>query len=219
MPCGSRTINPIPQPWRTTMPLVNLPLPRTDEPIPGDVQQLLREADRRIERFQDDCRVPAFVPSDYASAYRVLRTIACGTVPRGRQFCEWGSGFGVIACLASMLDFDSCGIEVEAVLIDEARQLAEDFALPVEFAQGSFIPRGAEDRVHTAGVYSWMTTEGDYAYDELGLEPHDLDVVFAYPWPDEEDITAKLFDRYAGAGAVLVTYHGGTDFRVRRKRR
>jgi len=140
-------------------------------------------------------------------------------VARGKQFCEWGSGFGVVACLAAMLDFDACGIEVEAALVDEARQLADDFGLPVAFAQGSFIPQGAEDRVHTGGVYSWMTTEADYAYEELGLEPRDLDVVFAYPWPDEEGVTAELFDRYAGPGAVLATYHGGSDFRVRRKAR
>jgi hypothetical protein len=44
-----------------------------------------------------------------------------------------------------------------------------------------------------------------------------MDVVFAYPWPDEESVTGELFDRYAGAGALLVTYHGGDDFRLRRK--
>jgi hypothetical protein len=45
----------------------------------------------------------------------------------------------------------------------------------------------------------------------------DLDVVFAYPWPDEEALTAELFDRYAGPGAVLVTFHSGDGFRARRK--
>ena len=40
--------------------------------------------------------------------------------------------------------------------------------LPAEFVHGSFVPRGAESRVHIAGTYSWMTTEADYAYEELG---------------------------------------------------
>src|SRR6476661_5898412 len=99
-----------------------------------------------------------------------------------------------------MLDFDACGIEVEEVIVEEDRRLAEDFGLPVEFALGSFIPRGAEDRVHAGGVYSWMATEADYAYEELGLDPRDLDVVFAYTWPDEEGVTVELFERYAGPG-------------------
>ena len=101
--------------------------------------------------------------------------------------------------------------------MDEARRLAEDFALDVAFARGSFVPRGAEGRVHTGGEYAWLTTDGDYAYEELGFEPDDMDVVFAYPWPDEEAVTGELFDRYAGAGAVLATFHGGGDFRARRK--
>jgi hypothetical protein len=41
--------------------------------------------------------------------------------------------------------------------------------------------------------------------------------VFAYPWPDEEAVTGELFERYAGTGAVLATYHGRDEFRVRRK--
>ncbi len=79
------------------------------------------------------------------------------------------------------------------------------------------MPRGAEGRVHAAGTYSWLTTEGDYAYDDLDLEVSDLDVVFAYPWPDEEAVVGELFDRYAGPGAILATYHGGADFRLKRK--
>jgi len=147
----------------------------------------------------------------------VLRALADSTLPRGRQFCEWGSGFGVVACLAAMLEFDACGIEVEPLLVREARGLADEFGLVVEFALGSFVPPGAENRVHAAGNYSWLTTDGDYAYEDLGLEPSDMDVVFVYPWPDEEAVTAELFNRYAGTGAVLATYHGGSDFRLRRK--
>jgi hypothetical protein len=116
-----------------------------------------------------------------------------------------------------MLEFDACGIEVEELLVEQARRLADDFELPAEFIHGSFVPRGAEERVYSRGNYSWLTTESDYAYDELGLEPDDMDVIFAYPWPDEEGVVGDLFERYGGPGAALATYHGGADFRLRRK--
>ena len=201
------------------MSLHEVDLAPSTTPIPADVARFLREADRRIDLFQDSCRVPGFVPSDYSAGYRVLRAVAESGLARGRQFCEWGSGFGVVACLAAMLDFDACGVEVESILVEEARKLAEDFELPVEFATGSYVPRGAEDRVHRGGSYSWFATEGDYAYEDLGLEPLDMDVVFAYPWPDEEPVTLDLFQRYCGPGAILITFHGGEDFRVRRNRK
>jgi hypothetical protein len=200
------------------MPLTDIFLP--DEPdrhVPSEVRRFVREADRRVAEFQVTGRLPAFVPSDYLGAYRVLRELANGTLARGNRFCEWGGGFGAVAGLAAKLDYDSHGIEAEGELVDAARRLADDFDLSVEFAHGSFVPRGAEGRVHKGGTYSWFTTEGDYAYDELGLEPDDFDVIFAYPWPDEEAVTADLFARYAGDGAILVTYHGGSDFRLRRK--
>ncbi|VTU02191.1 Uncharacterized protein OS=Planctomyces maris DSM 8797 GN=PM8797T_25016 PE=4 SV=1 [Gemmataceae bacterium] len=199
------------------MPLLDFQPPHSPAPVPQDVTRFLAEADRRIERFHEDCRVPGFVASDYALAYRFLRDLAAGTEARGRRFCEWGSGLGVVACLAAMLDFDACGIEIEPDLVDEARRLADDFELPVEFVCGSFVPRGAEKRVCSAGTYSWFTTDGDHAYDDLGLDPDDMDVVFAYPWPDEEAVTADLFEWYAGPGAVLATYHGTDGIRFRRK--
>jgi hypothetical protein len=200
------------------MPLLDLDLPLLDDPVPVEVCRFLEEAEKRIDEFQLACRVPGFVPSDYTAAYGVLRALAETPVLRGRQFCEWGSGFGVVTCLAAMLDFDACGIEIERMLVDEARLLAEDFGLSVEFVQGSFVPPGAEERIHASGNYSWLTTDGDYAYEDLELDLADLDVIFAYPWPDEEAVTGELFERYGGVGSVLVTYHGGSDFRLRRKK-
>jgi hypothetical protein len=41
----------------------------------------------------------------------------------------------------------------------------------------------------------------------LGLDPEDFDVVFAYPWPDEECLTSALFECYARDGAVLLADH------------
>jgi len=199
------------------MPLTELTLPPSTDPIPSDVLRFIREADRRIDIFQDGARVPGFVPSDYDVVYQVLRAISDSALTRGRQFCEWGSGFGVVACLAAMLDFDAVGIEIEPALVREAGRLADDFDLPVEFVAGSYVPRGAEDRVYSGGMYSWFTPDSDYAYDDLGLDPNDMDVLFVYPWPDEEPVTLDLFERYCGTGALLVTYHGGDDFRLRRK--
>ena len=199
------------------MPLRDLALDATPGALSADADRFIRAAEERIDRFQSECRVPAFVPCDYPAAFAVLSALSEGTHIRGRRFCEWGSGFGVVVGLAALLDFDACGIEIEESLVAEARKLAEDFDLPVEFVRGSFVPRGAEDRVHAGGTYSWLTTEGDYAYDDLDLDVSDLDVVFAYPWPDEEVVVCDLFDRYAGTGAILATYHGSGEFRLKRK--
>ncbi len=198
------------------MPLLDIPLEIDDATLPADVRSLVREAERRIERFQQDAHVPGFVPSDFERAYRLLRALADAGLTSGNLFCEWGSGFGVIACLAAMLDFDAVGIEIEGDLVEEARRLADDYDLPVEFVRGSFIPRGGD--VEPDLGFSWLSTDEDDTHDELGLDPDDFNVIFAYPWPDEEHVTEELFERYAGAGAVLVTFHGGEHFRVRRKK-
>jgi hypothetical protein len=129
------------------------------------------------------------VASDYSRVYEILHAVAASRLAPGNLFCEWGSGFGVVACLAAMLGFDACGIEIEAELVHHARRLADDFGLPVHFFHGSF----------------------------LTSAPADFDVVFAYPWPDEERLIARLFERHATTGSVLVSYHGGTCFHVRRK--
>ncbi len=197
------------------MPLFDLDLPVATEAVPDDVRAFLREADRRIERFQRDHHLPGFVPSDYARAYGALRTAAA--VAAGNLFCEWGSGFGVVACLARMLDFEACGIEIEGELVDESRQLAEDFDLSVEFVRGSFIPPGSKGCLAPDSAFGWLNTSTGN-HDELGYGPDDFDLIFAYPWPDEERGVSALFERHAAAGALLLTYHSGDDLRLRRKR-
>src|SRR5438105_15548674 len=78
--------------------LVSLSLPVEQTALPRDVRVFLREAERRIERFQREARVPAFVASDFRRAYATLRAVADADPAGGRLFCEWGSGFGVVAC-------------------------------------------------------------------------------------------------------------------------
>jgi hypothetical protein len=197
------------------VPLVELCLPRGGPGLPARVRAFLREADRRIARFRSGRGVPAFVPSDFRAAYTALRDLAAAEVAPGNLFCEWGSGFGVVACLAAMLGFESWGIETEGELVDAARQLADDFDLPVDFTRGSFIPHAGAAALLGDAEFAWLTTDG--AGPGPSLNPDDFDVIFAYPWPDEEWLIEALFERHAAAGEVLVTYHGGEDLRLRRK--
>jgi hypothetical protein len=199
------------------MPLVEVDVEPYSGKLPEEVRRFLREAQERIEQFQQSSRVPAFVPSDYVGGYRVLAALSDSLVIRGQQFCEWGSGLGVVTCLAAMLGFEACGIEISPELVSEAQALADDADLSAEFVCGSFVPPGAEKQIYQAGDYAWFTTESDHAYEELGLDLADMDLVFGYPWPDEEGIFQELFAKYAGNGAILATYQGTGEFKLRRK--
>jgi hypothetical protein len=179
------------------------------------VNSFLCEAGRRINAFQLRRRIPGFIPSNFAGAYHVLAALAANDILPGTLFCEWGSGFGVVTCLAAMLEFDASGIEIESDLVDAAEDLSADFGLAVEFMCGSFIPPDSEGIIADDANFAWLNTHQDRT---LAVAPDDFDVFFfAYPWPDEEHVTANLFARHAGDGAVLVTYHGADEFRVRRK--
>jgi hypothetical protein len=198
------------------MPLVEMPSFSRQPPLPHAIRKFIREADRRIERFRREHRVPAFVPSDFAATYSSLRALQESGCLSGGWFCEWGSGFGVTSCLAAMLGFDALGIEIEGVLVDAARRLATDFDVEVEFVEGSFIPAGGGAFVDGIDC-GWLTCVAGGGHETLGLDPEDFDVVFAYPWPDEECLTAALFERYAREGAVLVTDHELGGLRLRRR--
>ena len=195
------------------MPLIDLQLlvPATRPPAP--VTAFLREAARRIRRFRSEYRIPGFVPSDFARIYKALAALSSLDLA-GNHFCEWGSGFGVVSCLAAMLGFDACGIEIEDALVEASQQLADDFELPVEFLRGSFIPHGAfADR----GTYSWLKTCEASGHDDPGVTPDECDLIFAYPWPDEETVIEELFERFAADGALLLTYHDIQPLRLRQK--
>ena len=190
------------------MPLLDIDISINGSVLPDDVVAFLREADLRVSQFvrNSPVRVTGFVPSDFVTVYHSLRAITEANLASGTSLCEWGSGFGVVASLAAMLEFKVCGIEIERGLVNASRRLADDFRLPVEFVHGSFVPSGAEadvEEAYTASSteYFWLVTDADDAYDELGLGPHDFDVVFAYPWPGEECLIEGLFEKYAAEEA------------------
>lgn len=195
------------------MPLVDIDISIDGSDLPNDVVAFLGEADLRVSRFLQNSalRGTGFIPSDFETVYHALRAITDANLAPGKSFCEWGSGLGVVASLAAMLEFMTCGIEIEQELVDASRKLAHDFDLPVEFVQGSFIPSGAESCGEEAYAYSnsefsWLVTDADDAYDELGLAPDDFDVVFAYPWPGEEYLITSLFEKYAAEESLLLMY-------------
>jgi hypothetical protein len=193
-------------------------------PLPEEVAALLERADAVHEEF---LRVNSdwgtgFYPSDYVTVYHALRTIRILDLMGGDSFCEWGSGLGVVTMLAEMQGLQACGIEINRDLVDAAIDLAEAFDSQAEFVHGSFVPRGCEARAEKAyaatdeGV-AWLTTETDNAYDDLGLDPDDFDLVFAYPWPGEESVIDELFEHCAADGALLLTYGQQNSVRLQRK--
>ena len=206
------------------MSLEEIEISNNDSFMPAEIVAFLHEADERVSQFLQASprRATGFVPSDFKTVFHALQTITDTNLASGSSFCEWGSGFGVVTLLASMLEFAACGIEIEQELVDESRRMADDFGLPGEFVQGSFIPPGAESCVDEAyaennAEYSWLITDADDGYDELQLGPEDFDIVFSYPWPGEEYLITSLFEKYAAEGALLLTYNSLESVRLRRK--
>jgi hypothetical protein len=187
--------------------------------IPADIAELIADAQQRIDALDNTTRIeiPAFVPSNFEVAYRALAEIRASNLATGRRFIEWGSGVGVVACLASSLDFDAVGIEIETKLVAIAQQIATDHKIDVQFACGSFVPDGVNPSVDWGDGVAWLTTTGVDGHQELELDPDDFDVVFAYPWPGEEGVVFDLFAKAASVGALLLTYHGIDGVKLQRK--
>lgn len=188
-----------------------------DTEIPLHIAEFLEEAGRRIDNFKVPSRAAEFIPSDYDRVYGALRIIVDEGMASGSNFCEWGSGFGVVAGLAALLEFDSYGIEMNSELVHEARELLEEFDIDVELACGSFIPQDSQSIADSMDDFAWLEVNAGSAHEELEVQPDEFDVFFAYPWPGEDRLLIKIFDKVASVGALFLTYHGIDDFRLRRK--
>ena len=138
------------------MPLVLVPFDVNVARQEPHVRRFLRSATRRVERFRSLFRVPAFVSSDFALAYAALCQLEASGLAAGDRFGEWGSGLGVISCLAAMAGFRAHGFEVENRLVQAARLLAADFDLP------------AEHRASILGLLHGYAGVAVRDYDELG---------------------------------------------------
>lgn len=152
-----------------------------------------------------------FVPADYD---RVLQALLPLRAP-GVRFLEWGSATGVITIMADLLGFEAYGIELDAGLVETARELAQKHGSAARFAAGSFIPNGyryrprhGDGRLGTIGV-------GESGYRELGHPLDDFDIVYGYPWGGEEPMMVDLMRAYGARDARLMML-GGSEMRIYR---
>jgi hypothetical protein len=143
-----------------------------------------------------------FVAADYDCVRAALQSFYAP----GRRFLEWGSATGVITIVADLMGFDACGIELDASLVQVARDLAARTGSGARFAVGSFIPMGWEWR--PSGTDGRMGTigHGPSGYLELGRPMSDFDIVYAFPWSGEEPMMLDLFHFHGHEDARLLLH-------------
>lgn len=200
---------------------ITIPRDVLERKIPTDVYQWIVEARQRVQAFQDQWdrpQIEQFVACDYEYVYQILTWLLDSEKLIGRRFLEWGCGFATVSGLAAKLGLDVVGIEAEAELLTHGRQLMADWGQPAELVHGNFLPTGIEDLADDPTLPSLGHRVGE-CYDSLGLEIDDFAIVFAYPWPGEEEFLSSVFDRHAAKGAVMVQFLGPYDACTWRKRR
>lgn len=190
------------------MPLRQLQLQPDDAPLPADVRNVLADGrERLVTHFAQPGLPPGHgaIPSDHELVVRCLVTLRAKE-PGLVRLLEWGSGLGIIAVAAAKLGFDAHGIEWDDSMVDEARQLSARHGVRVPFVAGSFVPPGSDRLLDRAELSTRTVLQTDDAYDRLERDLDEFDVVFAFPWPEEEALYRQLFLRKGAEGAVLVVY-------------
>jgi len=198
--------------------LVPLELTTDDAPLPPRVVAFLTSAQSRIDRWFARPEHQAgfgFIPSDYQQVWRALAAVR-REHPDACRFLEWGSGFGVVAGLAAMLEMDAHGIEIDGDLIPAANELLAEHDLTATMVQGSFVATEVAES-DLDDLETRTVLDQPDAYDDLGRSLDDFDLVFAYPWPTEEELYHELFRQGADYGAILVTWSNLEGVRAYRK--
>ncbi len=211
------------------MPLEEIELQLDGGELPERAAALIEEANRRLDHLFEtnhNRRVPRFLPSDPVLLYGALESLTRKGIPPGRVFCEWGSGFGVGACLASMLGYKAYGLEIEDDLVALAVELARDMEIEVKNLCTSYFPegfgsypaQGGAELITPAPSSRWEEIAHTVpAYEGMDHEVDEIDLFYVYPWPGEQELMHNLFDAVAADGAVLIAYYGDKDIAAYRK--
>ena len=195
-------------------------------PLSQRSRDVIDLGEQRIAEYQRrQPRRSGFVASDFEMVGRFLHYVEQQSLAPGSRFCEWGSGFGVVAALASCAGFGACGIEIQPPLVQESRQLVEDLELAVEFVEGTFLPESEDGPGGSQPLevcdddleYAWWHRDSADGHEELDAAICDFDLIYCYPWPGEESLVERLFLSQASTGALFMTHHGVAGTHLRRK--
>lgn len=166
--------------------------------IPRHIEVLLQETSEAMACWEGDRQNHSFVPADYILVYDALCELR-PRMPAKPRFLEWGSGLGIVTMLASALGWQAEGIEIQPGLVAESQYYAKIFDLPICIRQGSFFPEDHNVIEHLAEICGKS------------------DLIYVYPWPDQEIKIFDLFNRLAKLGCLLLAYYGIEDIRVFQK--
>jgi len=202
-----------------TLQSIDIPDAINQLPHAPTASRLIDLATERIEAFMldNDSVTENFVRCDFLLLDQSLTWIEQNNLLTGRRFCELGSGFGVAALLASLHGMESVGIEIESYLVEQANDLAEETGSSAEFYCGSFVPRDIDGIVELGSEVEHVETHEGDVYEEIGLEPDDFDLFFAFPWPGEEHFFETVFESVAAVNSLLLTYRGRDGMHLLRK--
>lgn len=181
--------------------------------------RMIDTSNEQIEAFMlaDQEVIENFVPCDFHLVDQALTWIEQNHLLSGNRFCEYGSGFGVAALLASMRGMEAVGIEIESVLVQQASDLANALGLSAKFYCGSFVPRDIAGLLELSSEMEHVDTQEGDIYEEMGLSPADFDLFFAFPWPGEHVFFEAVFQATAADGALLLSYRGRDGMHLLRK--
>ena len=199
---------------------IQIPSSIDSHPLPNEIKAWIAEARQRIELFQDcwdKTQIEQFVAADYELVYQALVWILQTQPTNGRRFLEWGCGFAVVAALASSLGLDATGIEAEDDLLAQGRKTIANWSVPVELIHGNFLPPGAETHADDPTLPSLGHNVPD-GYDQCESRLDDFAILYAYPWPGEDEFHMEVFDRYGASGAMQLLFCGPNDVRLFRRR-
>ena len=175
-----------------------IPFEAGDLPVPHYVDCFVQDAEERAEEYGDELGGGSFVPSDIRYAYQVLQwLIRQRHLAAGADFLEWGSGQGLVTILASFLGLQATGVELDARLVRESKELAQRYESAAAFAHGTYNPA-------TPGVTLYTAAKRN--------------AVYVYPWPGEEGFFLRQFAHTAPAGALLLMCLGPEDIRAYRQK-
>ncbi len=167
-----------------------------------DFEELWNEAESIWVENENSAAFQGYVSADYVAILNSLLKLRS----RATTFLEWGSGLGVVAIMASRLGYEAYGIEVEPQLVEYSRQLAVKHSSSATFATGSFIPTDFEPRLEAGDEFHRTVADTASAYEELGMELRDFDLIYAFPWPEELVVFRSIIRRCGGSNTLFLRY-------------